>query len=121
MGRLNKKTGKKLNTAQHESLDTINLSKVSERRYQDLFNNASDAIFIRDLNGNIIEVNEAATALTGYTHNELTGMNASEFLTAESFKATMKKQKALLEDEAANQRYELEIIRKDGVRRNMES
>ena len=48
-------------------------------------------------------------------------MNVSEFLTAESFKATMKKQKALLKDETATQRYELEIIRKDGGRRNMES
>ena len=121
MERLNKKTGKKLNTVQYQSLDTINLSKVSERRYQDLFNNASDAIFIRDLKGNIIEVNEGAVTLTGYTHNELTGMNASEFLTAESFKLIMKKQKALLEDEAANQRYELEIIRKDGVRLSAES
>ena len=119
MERLNKKTGKKLNTVQYQSLDTINLSKVSERRYQDLFNNASDAIFIRDLKGNIIEVNEGAVTLTGYTHNELTGMNASEFLTAESFKLIMKKQKALLEDEAANQRYELEIVRKDGVRREV--
>jgi len=117
---LNKKTGKKLNTAHHGSPD-INLSKVSERCYQDLFNNASDAIFIRDLKGNITEVNEAAVTLTGYTHNELIGMNVSEFLTAESFKATMKKQKALLEDETATQRYELEIVRKDGVRLSAES
>ncbi|GAJ10659.1 unnamed protein product, partial [marine sediment metagenome] len=51
----------------------------------------------------------------------LKGMNASEFLTAESFKAVMEKQKALLEDETASQRYELEIIRKDGVRMNAES
>ncbi|GAI26662.1 unnamed protein product, partial [marine sediment metagenome] len=59
--------------------------------------------------------------ITGYTHNELTGMNVSEFLTAESFKATMKKQKALLKDETSTQRYELEIIRKDGVRLSAES
>ena len=121
MGRLNKKTSRNPHTAHHESPDIINLSKVLAGRYQDLFNNASDAIFIRDLKGNITEVNKAAATLTGYTHNELTGMNASEFLTAESFKLIMKKQKALLEDETATQRYELEIIRKDGVRRNMES
>jgi len=48
-------------------------------------------------------------------------MNVSEFLTAESFKTVMKEQKALLKDETATQRYELEIIRKDGGRRNMES
>ena len=120
MGRLNKKNSRNPRRAHRGSPD-INLSKVSARRYQDLFNNASDAIFIRDLKGNITEVNEAAVTITGYTHNELTGMNASEFLTAESFKLIMKKQKALLEDEAANQRYELEIISKDGVRMNAES
>jgi len=117
---LKKKTTRNHHAAHCGSPD-INLPKVSERCYQDLFNNASDAIFICDLKGNTIEVNEAAVTLTGYKRNELTGMNVSEFLTAESFKATMKKQKALLEDEAATQRYELEIIRKDGVRRNMES
>ncbi len=121
MKMLNKKTSRNLHTAQHDSPDSINLSKVLARRYQDLFNNASDAFFIRDLKGNIIEVNEAATTLTGYTHNELTGMTVSEFLTVESFKAVMEKQKALLEDETASQRYELEIIRKDGVRMNAES
>jgi len=121
MGKLNKKTGKKLNTANHDPPDSFNLHGVSARRYQDLFNNASDAIFIRDLKGNITEVNEAAATLTGYKRNELTGMNVSEFLTAESFKLIMKKQKALLEDETASQRYELEIIRKDGVRMNAES
>jgi len=96
MGRLNKKTGKKLNTANHDSPDSFNLPEVSARRYQDLFNNASDAIFIRDLKGKITEVNEAAATLTGYTHNELKGMNVSEYLAVESFKLVMKKQKAML-------------------------
>jgi two-component system sensor histidine kinase DegS len=112
------KTGKKPNTAQHESLDTINISKVSARYYKDLFNNASDAILIRDLNGNINEANKAAVTLTGYARNELIGTNVSELLNAKSFKAIMKKQKALLEGETANQCYELEIIRKDRSRIN---
>jgi len=118
---LKRETAGNLHTAQHQPEGKGTLVKVSETCYQDLFNNASDAIFIRDLKGNIIEANEAAVTLTGYTHNELTGMNASEFLTTESFKLVMKKQKALLGDESATQRYELEIIRKDGVRMNAES
>lgn len=121
MARLKKKTDRNPHTAHCESPDIINLSQVSARCYQNLFNNASDAIFIRDLKGNIIEVNEATVTHTGYTHNELTRMNVSEFLTAESFKLIMERQKALLEDETATQRYELEIIRKDGVRMNAES
>jgi len=118
---LKEKTSEKPNAAQHEFSDNFNLLEVSARHYQDLFNNASDAIFIRDLKGNIAEVNEAAITLTGYTHDELLGMNVSEFLTAESFKKAMKKQQALLEDASANQRYDLEIIRKGGVRLSAES
>lgn len=121
MGRLKKKTGRNLHTAHGESQDFINLFKASESLYQDLFNNAGDAMFIYDLKGNIIEVNEAAVTLIVYTHDELTRTNISEFLTADSYKLTMKKQKALLEDETATQRYELQLIRKDGVSRNAES
>jgi len=88
--------------------------KKSERRYRDLFDSASDAIIIRNLEGNIFEVNEAASELTGYTIEELTSMNISQFLTPESFETTMDKQSKQLEGEAASQRYELELIRKDG-------
>ena len=66
--------------------------KQSESRYRDLFNSASDAILIRDLEGNIFEVNQAASELTGYTADELVKMNISEFLTPESFDIAMKMQ-----------------------------
>lgn len=89
--------------------------KKSESRYHDLFNSASDAIIIRNLDGNIFEVNESASELTGYTVAELTSMNISQFLAPESFETTMEKQKRQLEGEAASQRYELELIRKNGT------
>lgn len=95
--------------------------KKSERRYRDLFDSASDAIIIRDLEGNIFEVNEAASELTGYTVEELTSMNISQFLTPESFETTMEKQRRQLEGEAASQRYELGLIRKDGTRAVIEA
>jgi two-component system sensor histidine kinase DegS len=95
--------------------------RKSERRYRDLFNSASDAIIIRDLDGNIFEVNESATELTGYTVEELTNMNILQFLTPESFEITMDKQKRQLEGEEASQRYELELIRKDGTRATIEA
>ena len=60
MGGSKEKAGRNLHTAHRESQDLINLFKASEMCYQDLFNNASDAIFIRNLKGNIIEVNVQA-------------------------------------------------------------
>ena len=90
--------------------------KQSESRYRDLFNSASDAILIRDLEGNIFEVNQAASELTGYTADELVKMNISEFLTPESFDIAMEMQQKWLEGKTTSQRYELEIIRMDGTR-----
>lgn len=95
--------------------------KKSERRYRDLFDSASDAIIIRDLEGNIFEVNEAASELTGYAVEELTSMNISQFLAPESFETTMEKQKSQMEGETASQRYELELIRKNGTRAIIEA
>lgn len=95
--------------------------KESENRYRDLFNSASDAILIRDLEGNILEVNQAASELTGYTVDELVKTNIRQFLTAESFEIAMKKQRRQLEGEATSQRYELEMVRKDGTRAVIEA
>jgi PAS domain S-box-containing protein len=52
--------------------------KESEERYRTLFDSASDAIFIHNMNGDILEVNQAACKLLGYCREELfklTSMN----------------------------------------------
>jgi PAS domain S-box-containing protein len=95
--------------------------KQSERRYRDLFNSASDAITIRDLAGNIFEVNQAASNLTGYTVGELASMNIRLFLTPESFDIAMEMQQRKIEGETASHRYELELVRKDGTRAIIET
>jgi len=95
--------------------------RESEARYRDLFNNASDAIIVRDLKGNIIEVNHAAAALTGYPVEELLKINVFQLLTPIGFQITMAKQKSLLIDHVSTERFELELIRKDGSRAVVES
>ncbi|MFP3975505.1 MAG: PAS domain S-box protein [Chloroflexota bacterium] len=96
--------------------------KDSESRYRDLFNNASDAIIISDMEGNIIEVNKAASDLTGYTSDELVKMSLKEFMTAESFETAIGgQQKVLLRGDTASERYELEIVKKDGAHATIEA
>ena len=95
--------------------------KQSERRYRDLFNSASDAITIRDLEGNIFEVNQASSNLTGYTVGELASMNIRQFLTPESFDIAIEMQQRKIEGETASQRYELELVRKDRTRAIIET
>jgi len=91
-------------------------AQKAESRYRYLFNNAGNAIFIRDLKGNIIEVNQEAAALTGYTLDELTKMNISRFLSTANLMLVMEKQQALVKGRAHTKRYELELIKKDGTR-----
>ncbi|MGD2034530.1 MAG: PAS domain S-box protein [Bacteroidales bacterium] len=50
----------------------------SFHHYQKLSKIAVDSIFLNKMNGDIIEVNEAACQNLGYSHKELTGMNIND-------------------------------------------
>lgn len=54
-----------------EQINQINRLKISEERYRNLMNAASDAIFIHDLQGRIVEVNDAACKSLGYSRKKL--------------------------------------------------
>jgi len=47
-----------------------NLRK-SEKKFRDIFNNSADSIFIHDVKGNIIEVNDVACERLGYSREEM--------------------------------------------------
>ena len=50
--------------------------RESQRRFRDLFENSPDAIFVEDLDGNMLDVNLAACVLHGLKREELVGRNA---------------------------------------------
>ena len=54
--------------------------KTSEERYRKLFENAIDGIWLHDLEGNIISVNNAAEKMMGYNQDELHKINVKVFL-----------------------------------------
>jgi len=87
---------------------------ISERNYRQLFENASDAIWVNDLEGNITAANEAAARLVGYNLEELKKMNVREFLSPESLDLTGEIRQKLLEKEPVEQPYEQHMVRKDG-------
>ncbi|NOX44172.1 MAG: diguanylate cyclase, partial [Caldiserica bacterium] len=60
--------------------------RESEERFRTLFERAPDAIYITDLEGNILDCNEAATRQTGYTREELLRMNIVRDLVADGAK-----------------------------------
>jgi len=51
---------------------------VSEDRYRRLFDNANDAIFVHDRDGQIVDVNESACKRLGYTRDEMLSLNTHD-------------------------------------------
>ncbi len=88
--------------------------RTSEERYRQLFENAHDAIWIHDLDGNFVTVNRAAEKMTGYSAEELLKMNVKSFLSEESLELAHRTRSKLLNDEVVEQPYEQRIRRRDG-------
>jgi len=97
-----------------ERLATQRLA-ASERNYRGLFENANDAIWVHDMEGNITVANKASERQTGYTQEELVGMNVREMLDEEGLHLAAQVKDKLLENEPLEQPYEQRIIRKDGT------
>ncbi len=89
--------------------------ELTEQNYQYLFENASEAIWVHDLEGNFIIANKASEKVTGYPVEELVGLNVGRFLTGGFLDAAREVKRKLLEDEDIEQPYEQQIIRKDGT------
>ena len=54
-----------------ERTSVLKALRHSERRYRRVFEESNDFLFISDLEGNIIDFNEAASILTGYSGEQL--------------------------------------------------
>jgi two-component system, cell cycle sensor histidine kinase and response regulator CckA len=54
------------------------------RRFHDLFESSPDAIFVQDLDGNILDANREACTLCGQSHNKLVGQNMRNVIPAEA-------------------------------------
>jgi PAS domain S-box-containing protein len=89
--------------------------RESEERYRELFQNAHDAIWVHDMDGDIVSVNAAAARLTGYEVDELCRMNVKSFLSGESLNLAKEIRAKLLQGEPIIQPYEQKLITKEGA------
>lgn len=89
--------------------------RESEERYRELFENARDAIYVHDLNGNYTSINRAAERLSGYDREEILGHNFSEFIAQEHIEQACECLFAKLA-RSGETTYEVEVIAKDGRR-----
>ena len=92
--------------------------ELSEQDYRYLFDNASDAMWVHDMEGSILDGNKAFEKLTGYAREELIGMNVTRLLVSEEYLNLAREvRRRLLNGEALEQPYEQRLLRKDGTTR----
>ena len=93
----------------------------SEKQYRDLFENASDMMYMHDMEGNYTSVNQAATRLVGYPSEEFLRLNFRDIVDPEHLSVTeeqfRKKKENGLETTGP---YQLLIRAKDGTPRWVE-
>lgn len=87
--------------------------RVSEERYRGLFENAHHAIWLHDLQENIITANKSFIRLTGYTLEELRDKKAGDLM-AEGYKDSIKDiEEWILRGEAISNLSEVTLVKKD--------
>jgi PAS domain S-box-containing protein len=116
------KDGEGILTGAIETLEDITERKIaeealhdSEKSFRTLFESASDAIFVTDLEGNIHTANKAFSFLTGYAVEELVKMNIKSFLSKKSLKLAGDIRNKLLKQQSFIFPYEQILIRKNGI------
>jgi PAS domain S-box-containing protein len=91
--------------------------KLAEQDYRYLFKNASDAMWVHDVNGYFLDGNKAFEKLSGYTLEELAGKSITAFLDDESLDLAKEVRRKLLSGEELKKPYEQRFILKDGTTR----
>ena len=94
--------------------------KENEARYRQLFENANDIIYVHDLAGNYISVNQAAERIFGYTRDEVLRLNMTEIIAPDHLKLVKRKLRKKLTSRRGQTVYEVDCIVKDGRRLTLE-
>ena len=87
--------------------------QASEERYRELFENAHDAIWLHDLEGNIIAANKSFVSLTGYTLEESQHIKADDLIAEGCIDRIKDIEDPLLRDTATGYLSEATLVKKD--------
>jgi PAS domain S-box-containing protein len=94
--------------------------KESEAKYRELFENAQDAMYVLDTEGNFLKMNRIGLRILGCTKEEVIGTNISKWLTQESLKIVEERRKKRRSGEIITQTDTLELVSKNGEHRWVE-
>ncbi|MCJ7653839.1 MAG: PAS domain S-box protein [Dehalococcoidia bacterium] len=88
--------------------------RTSRESYEELFTNASDAIWVHDIDGKIVIANKACEKVTGYSPEELIGKSVSEIMPPDALGIARETKTKLMKGQSIDQRYDQRFIKKDG-------
>lgn len=88
--------------------------KEIKGKYEHLIDTVPDAVYVIDTDGNLKMWNIKLKELTGYTDEELAGMNIAKLLTPESLKIAREKIDYKVKAKKPTSPYEISLKRKDG-------
>ena len=99
-----------------EMKQALTLLRQSEEKYRDLFENAYDAIWLHDLDGNMLAANKACEKLTGYPPEELMNMRICQLLSEYSRSCIEQIELGLLQNKNVECGCEGELLKQDGTK-----
>jgi PAS domain S-box-containing protein len=94
--------------------------RESEEKYRTIIENIEDGYYEVDLSGNFTFFNEALSRITGYTRDELMGMNNRDIMDSYNAKRVFKAFNTVYMTQLATKAFDWELIRKDGSKRYVE-
>src|SRR5262245_13562962 len=103
--------------AEREALGRL---QVSETRYRDLFENAIDLVYVQALDGRILAFNQAGLDMTGYSLDEILGMNVMDLMGREDAARARVMLAGMLRGEHPRELFSFELVRKNGTRAVLE-
>jgi PAS domain S-box-containing protein len=87
--------------------------RQSEKRFQDLFDNAKDILFTLDMQGNITSLNKSAEDVMGWPRSEVLHKSIKSFVSPEHLNICTQMMQRILNGEQL-QHFEIGMLRKDG-------
>lgn len=98
-----------------ENAQLYRSQQLIAKQFRDIFENASDAIWVHDLEGNILAANDTCRQLTGYPPEELSSMSSVRLFLEADMESIKEIEGKLLEGEAVDHPCEVKLIKKDGT------
>jgi PAS domain S-box-containing protein len=92
---------------------------ISEQKYRHLFEAASDAIWVQDVNGFFLEGNRGWQKLTGFTVDEIKGDNVSKYLSEKALALAKEVKHKLMKGLPFEQPYEQQVYVKGGAEKTV--